>query len=134
MRLLGYQPRANLPVMLTACHVAMVPLVRGLAGISVPSRFYNILASGRAVIVMADAHAEPAMIVREEDIGWVVSPGDTDGLLSAIQDARRHPEETLAKGRRARAVAETSSYTQTMTAYHAMVRDLGGSSASTETT
>ena len=135
VRLLGYQPRADLPMMLTACDVAMVPLVRGLAGISVPSRFYNILAAGRPVIVMADAHAEPAMIVREEDIGWVVSPGDTDGLLSAIQDARRHPEETLAKGRRARAVAETKYlYAQTMTAYHAMVRDLGGSSASTETT
>jgi glycosyltransferase involved in cell wall biosynthesis len=126
VRVLGYQPRADLPVMLTACDVAVVPLVRGLAGISVPSRFYNILAAGKPVIVMAEPHAEPALIVREERIGWVVPPGDTTALLAAIDDARRHPDATQEMGRRARGVAESKySYAQTMIAYHALVKALG---------
>jgi hypothetical protein len=36
----------------------------------VPSRFYNLLAIGRRVILVSEADA-----VSEHDVGWIVEPG-----------------------------------------------------------
>ena len=37
--------------------------VHGMRGVGVPSRLYNILASGRPVIAAVDATSEPALAV-----------------------------------------------------------------------
>jgi len=86
--------------------VAVVSLVRGMMGIGVPSRLYNILAAGRPVIVISEAESEAALVVREIDAGWVVAPGDVDGLLAVIGAARRDPDRLREMGARARRAAE----------------------------
>ena len=90
--LLPPRPRSEQQLFLNACDVAVVSLVRGMMGIGVPSRLYNILAAGRPVIVISEAESEAALVVREIDAGWVVAPGDVDGLLAVIGAARRDPD------------------------------------------
>jgi hypothetical protein len=65
-------------------------------------------------MVIADDQAEPVLVVREENVGWVV-PGDLDRLLAVIDEACQNPTETCAKGRRAPVVVVSKySYNQAM--------------------
>jgi glycosyltransferase involved in cell wall biosynthesis len=77
-----------------------------MAGVSVPSRMYNVLAAGRPILALADAHSEVALLVKEEEIGWVVTPGDAAGLARALREARADPQRLARMGMRARTLAE----------------------------
>ena len=123
--LLGPQPRGEQDSFLKACDVALIPFVRGMLGVAVPSRTYNIMAAGRPVLAMVHPDSEVAQVVREEAIGWTVPEGDPDGLIAAIQEAKADPAACRAKGRRARAVAESQySFDAVFRAYGALVRRL----------
>ena len=91
---------------LGACNLALMTFARGMAGASVPSRMYNQMAAGRPLLASADRHSELALVVREEEIGWVVPPEDPERLVAAILEARRDPERLRAMGERARRAAE----------------------------
>ena len=101
------QPRAASEVLLNACDVALFAAVPGMSGVSVPSRMYNILASGKPMIAMADPSTELAAVIEEEGVGWVVPVGDVDGLVAAIDAARSDPAGLAAMGVRARRAAES---------------------------
>ena len=95
-----YQPADVLTNALGSADVHAVGLVRGLAGLVVPSRLYGVLAAGRPVIVHAEDESEAAMTVREAGCGAVVPPGDPERLAGAIAELRAADLEGL--GRRAR--------------------------------
>jgi len=92
-------PEQNLETFLAAADVWVIPYRKDLAGVSVPSRFYNLLAMGRPVVLVSEPEAEAAQIVREHDIGWVVAPGNAEELASAISAAASSKDE--ARGARA---------------------------------
>lgn len=105
VRVADYRPRNERAASLGACHAAIVSFVGGMSGISVPSRMYNIMASGRPIIGVCDADSELAMVIREHRIGWVIPPGATAQLVAAIGEAACSPEECVAMGERARLAA-----------------------------
>jgi len=123
--ILDYQPRGELPISLTACDVSVISFMAGMAGVSVPSRMYNVMAAGKPIIAVAEPDSELALVVREEDIGWVVSPGDSEGLRTVILEAYANPDQLAQMGQRARHAAETR-YTleKVIRAYHDMVTSL----------
>jgi putative colanic acid biosynthesis glycosyltransferase WcaI len=94
-------PETELVEFLSAGDVWIIPYRRNVAGVSVPSRLYNLLAVGRAVIVAAESFSEAAMVIDEEDIGWVVPPEDPRQLADAIRLAAADRAATMQKGRRA---------------------------------
>ena len=102
VRFLDYQPRERLSETLSAGHVHVVGLARGLAGYVVPSRTYGVLAAGRPVIVAADPDAETVALVREAGCGWTVPPGDPEALAAAIREAHARRGELDELGRRGR--------------------------------
>lgn len=67
------------------------------------------------------------MIVREEQLGWVVPPGDLAALLAAIAEARGDDARLQEMGRRARAAAERK-YTRAhvVSAYGELIEKLSG--------
>jgi len=67
--------RADLSMHLAACDLAVIAFLPGMAGVSVPSRLYNVLASGRPVLAAAEAGSELSMVIHEEQVGWTVPPG-----------------------------------------------------------
>ena len=77
---------------------------------SVPSRIYNLLAIGRPIIICSEADAEAAILLREEDIGWVAPPEDPKALAQIISLAASDAAGTHEKGQRAAIVA--SRYTR----------------------
>ena len=104
--ILPLQPRQALCELLNACDVAVISFIPGMAGISVPSRMYSIMAAGKPIIAVADDESELALVVREEQIGWVVQPERPDLLLEVIRHAQADPELIREMGGRARRAAE----------------------------
>jgi len=54
-------PEQDLEAFLSAADAWLIPYRKDLAGVSVPSRFYNLLAIGRPVILVSEANAEAAL-------------------------------------------------------------------------
>ena len=63
----------ELETFLSAADVWLIPYRKNVAGVSVPSRFYNLLAVGRPVLLVSEPEAEAALTVIEHDLGWVVA-------------------------------------------------------------
>ncbi len=104
--ILPLQPRRELCNLLNACDVAVISFIRGMAGLSVPSRMYSIMAAGKPIIAVADEDSELAMVVREEEIGWIVPPERPELLIEAILRSQSEPGVAQEMGKRARRVAE----------------------------
>lgn len=106
--LLPRQDRADLNDLLGAADLSIITLVPAMAGISVPSRMYNVMASGRPLLAVADDDSELARVIAEERIGWTVPPGDCDRIIERIRYAAVNRTELRAMGERARAAAENN--------------------------
>ncbi|SIO38561.1 Glycosyltransferase involved in cell wall bisynthesis [Bradyrhizobium erythrophlei] len=117
-------PQSELAEFLSAADVWIIPYRRNVAGVSVPSRIYNLFAVGRPVIVTAEASSEAALMLKEEDIGWVTRPEDPLDLAEAIRSAAAHPEETQAKGRRAALAAQRFTYDRAIASYRQVISDV----------
>lgn len=123
--ILGNRPRSDQGSFLNACDVAIISFVPGMAGVSVPSRMYNIMAAGKPIIAVCDPESELAQVVSEEDIGWVVPPGDVERLVLALDEVRNNPASVMARGLRARHAALTKySLVRSTADYVAVMREL----------
>jgi len=87
----GVKPRSEQQVFLNACDIGITAIISGLTGVSVPSRSYNIFAAGKPILAIADPGGEISQVIEENKLGWVINPGDSDGLSSAILSALETP-------------------------------------------
>ncbi len=99
-----YQPRERLSESLGVADVHWLSLRPEMEGLIVPSKFYGIAAAGRPVIAVTDLDGEIARIVRREECGLAVAPGDVAGLAAAIKSLAADPTRVAAMGKAARAV------------------------------
>ena len=122
---LSSRPRTEQSVSLNACDVALISYLPGMAGISVPSRMYNQMAAGKPIIAVADDWSELAEVVREEEIGWIVKPGDVEGLINTIKFAAAHPELCVQMGIKAAKVASSKyTFTKADQAYKKLFKEI----------
>jgi colanic acid biosynthesis glycosyl transferase WcaI len=117
-------PDPQLEEFLSAADVWIIPYRRDVMGVSVPSRIYNLFAIGRPVIVTAEPRSEAALMLKEEDIGWVARPEDPLDLAEAIRSAASNPDETRAKGRRAAHAAEKYTCDRAIALYRQTIREV----------
>lgn len=115
-------PDENLEAFLSAADVWLIPYRKNVAGISVPSRFYNLLAVGRPVILVSEPEAEAALTVAENNLGWVVRPGMADELAKAIRAASVSADSSMTE--RAVAVAGNFGRDRAMARYSGLVAEL----------
>jgi colanic acid biosynthesis glycosyl transferase WcaI len=101
-RFFPFQPKENLNITLTACHVALVSLNRGLEGIAVPSKIMGILAAGIPTIAMVPKQSEIAMIIEGTKCGIVIEPGDTRKLTENIYLLKNNVPLRVEMGKNAR--------------------------------
>ncbi len=106
VRLFPFQPNKELGNVLTACHLALISLRDGLTGMAVPSKIYGIMAAGIPSIAIVPEDSEIAMILKEEDCGLVVEPGDIDGLKNAIIRLKEDEKLRIEMGKNARKAFE----------------------------
>jgi glycosyltransferase involved in cell wall biosynthesis len=107
IRMLPYQPRAELCFSLTAGDAHLTTLAEGLAGLSVPSKTYAILAAGRPILFVGDVRSAVAKLVAENDCGAVVASGEPEQLAQVITEWAANPAKLVELGARARALFES---------------------------
>jgi colanic acid biosynthesis glycosyl transferase WcaI len=111
----------DLEAFLSAANVWLIPYRKNVAGVSVPSRFYNLLAVGRPVVLVSEPDAEAALTVKEKNLGWVVTPGMSDQLATAIRAASLS-RDTMAEG--AVAAAINFNPERALTSYALLIQEL----------
>lgn len=84
VRMLPYQPRALLRHSLAAGDAHLVTLSQGLAGMSVPSKTYGILAAGRPILFVGDTGSTAARLVKKYGCGEVLASGESVRLAEVI--------------------------------------------------
>lgn len=84
VRFAGMQPKDRLAEVLAAGDLHVVPLKRGLAKASVPSKLYSILAAGRPVLASVDPGTEVARTVELAGAGVAVGPDDPAAFHAAL--------------------------------------------------
>jgi glycosyltransferase involved in cell wall biosynthesis len=106
IRLLSYQPLSLLPFSLAAGDVSLVTLADGLAGLSVPSKTYAILASGRPILFVGDLKSDIARLVLDNQCGAAVAAGDSVRLSEIILEWSLDPTKMSDLGAESRKLFE----------------------------
>lgn len=109
---------------LSAGNVWIIPYRKSNTGVSVPSRTYNLLAVGRPIVICSEPDAEAAILLREENIGWVAPPEDPQALAKIISTAAEAVVDTKEKGMRAVHVASRYTPQISLRAYRTLMGDL----------
>jgi colanic acid biosynthesis glycosyl transferase WcaI len=119
------QPKARLPEVLAAADVHVVPLKRGLARSSVPSKLYSVLAAGRPIVASVDHGTEVARTVERAGAGIAVGPGDAEAFTKAIRRLLDDPVEASAMGQAGRRFVESWASPRVVAqAYEALFEEL----------
>ena len=82
-------------------HVALVTMVRGAENVVMPSKTYSALVAGQAILAICPRQSDLADLVFKHDCGWVVEPGDVEGLRTILGKIVQDSEGLLEKRRRA---------------------------------
>ena len=93
-------PRDQLANLIGVADASIIAFIEGMSGISVPSRMYNILASGCPIIGVTESDSELAQTITDDDLGWLSPPEDPESLAKLVKQILSDP--TQADDRRAR--------------------------------
>ena len=104
---LPLQPREQLADALAAPDVHWLSLRPELEGVIVPSKFYGILAAGRAVLAVSASSGEVAGEVTKHGCGYVIAPRDSAEFARKVEYLADNREVCRETGRAARTLAET---------------------------
>ncbi len=102
----GAYLRSEQSEVINRCDMALVTLTDGMFGLGVPSKTYNIMAAGKAVLFIGEPESEIGLLVKEKNIGYVFRPDDKDEIISFLSGLNKEKlAEIREMGERARQVA-----------------------------
>ena len=106
VRFVDMQPAERLAEVLTAADIHLIPLKRGLANASVPSKTYSVLAAGRPLLASVDPNSEVARLVERAGCGIAIPPEDAESITKAVRRLIESPETMRVMGEAARRFVE----------------------------
>lgn len=106
VRFLPFQPLDKLPETLTCGDASLVGIKPEMEGMCVSAKLYSSLAAGEPIIAVVGEGDEVARIVREEDCGAYVQPGDAETAAEVLKSWADDRERTETLGDNARACFE----------------------------
>ncbi len=65
--------------------ISLVTLVKGMYGLGVPSKTYNILAAGKPILYIGEKGTEIWRTVEDNHIGYCFEPDDKKGVVEFVQ-------------------------------------------------
>lgn len=68
--------------------VMLLPIKKGAASSSIPSKLPAYMFSSKPIIACADSDSDTADAIRESDCGWIVEPENTDSLSEKMEEVR----------------------------------------------
>ena len=80
---------------LNSCDIALVRLVKGMYGLGVPSKAYNIMAAGKPILYIGERGTEIWRVIDENHNGFCFEPEDNCGLVNFLSSLSHTPREIL---------------------------------------
>jgi glycosyltransferase involved in cell wall biosynthesis len=68
--LLGSKPRNEQVKFLNSCDIGLITLKKGMKGLGVPSKTYNLMASGKPILFIGDIDSEIDNYIKKYNCGW----------------------------------------------------------------
>ncbi|MEM7626317.1 MAG: glycosyltransferase family 4 protein [Planctomycetota bacterium] len=96
-----YQPRENLPDLLTLANVHLISQSQTFTGIVVPSKLFGIMAAGRASLFVGPAEAEVARVLDETGGGRRFNIGAAKALADTVLELADDPSRAAHMGQAA---------------------------------
>jgi colanic acid biosynthesis glycosyl transferase WcaI len=100
---LPFQPEDQLPALRAAAAVQLSLYRRGSSELSLPSKLYEIMASGRPLIASAEPTSDIAALLQSARAGLCIDPEDVGQLVAALRRLHADAAERDAMGRAGRA-------------------------------
>lgn len=105
--LLGRYSRIEQGIILGSCDIALVLLGRGMYGLGVPSKVYNIMAAGKPILYIGPKDSEVYRLINDHHIGWAFDWDNINKVIDFINSIRDSDlKEAIKIGLNARRVAE----------------------------
>lgn len=101
-----FQPRERYAMTLAAADLGLVTLNSSSASFSLPSKTFNIMASGRPVIAISPEESEIAKLINKYECGVNVKPGESDLFSQVIQNLRSDNDKIIKMGNNGRSAIE----------------------------
>lgn len=105
VRMLPFQPEAELPLLRAAVDVQLALYAKGAAESSLPSKIYEIMASGRPAIVGAERTSDLCRLVVSTACGICIEPENAPQLTDALRTMYHDREQARQQGARGRDAA-----------------------------
>lgn len=94
----GSYPRDKQFEILSSCDIALVTLAKGMYGLGVPSKSYNIMAARKPILFIGDLNSEIALTIREHNLGYCFDNSDKEGIrewLANLTPQKKHEFEKM---------------------------------------
>src|ERR1041385_768930 len=106
IRFLADPDIANVPWLQSLADVCLLPVRRGAALSSIPSKLSPYMLSAKPIIASVDAESDSAHIIRSSNCGWVIEPEQQSELSAKMREVEQaDPSELSNRGERGRAYA-----------------------------
>jgi colanic acid biosynthesis glycosyl transferase WcaI len=106
VRFVDMQPFERVSEVYNAADIQLVPLKKGLARSSFPSKTYSILAVGRPLVASVDEGSEIQRVVEQSGAGIAVPPEDPEQFTKAIRRLLDAPDDARRMGEAGREFVE----------------------------
>jgi glycosyltransferase involved in cell wall biosynthesis len=67
---IGSKPRSEQNLFLNACNIGLITLKEGMRGLGVPSKTYNLMATGKPLFYVGDNDSEIDNYIKKYNCGW----------------------------------------------------------------
>jgi colanic acid biosynthesis glycosyl transferase WcaI len=96
VKLEGYLDSANWRKVMAEADIALVTMRPGSDKVVMPSKSYSAMQAGQAILAVAPRDSDLADLVTRHACGWVVEPGDADGLAKLLESLPQRRDEIRA--------------------------------------
>ena len=125
VRFYPLQLREAVPDVFGLADVSLVSLKKGITVEVVPSKMYNIMASGRPVLATVEPKTEIACLLERADCGLLVEPENAESLAQAVRQLHANPSLCARMGQNGRRyVVAYYSRQVAAQAYEALIRSI----------
>lgn len=85
VKFIPYQDKSNLIYSLNAGDIHWVVNAKGIKGVSVPSKLYGVMATGKTVFGVLDEDSEARLIIEECNCGICIEPGNYEVIYKELK-------------------------------------------------
>jgi glycosyltransferase involved in cell wall biosynthesis len=91
----GDVPEGKVPEVQAQADVLLLPVAKGAASSSIPSKLPAYMFSAKPVIACVDENTDTANAIMEANCGWVLPPEDANRLSAMMKEVSTLPQEIL---------------------------------------